>query len=387
MVVHLHRHAAVAQRGHDAVAVLGHHVPVVEAVRHERRGAHAVDVVEVVAAGPEVVVVAGGAVEARLHEFGADGPVAVVAVLHRAAVDEVVEDVDVLAGVAARRPHQAMRPVVVVVRRVGGHRDDGLEPLHPGGGRGERKGAVVGGPDHAHAAGGPVGADLLPALDRGEAARAPVQPVDDGLGREGLVLATHGGAALRLAGPGGLRVDHREAARHPGGDVRVGDDRLFLDMVHRRHHRARRRRLSHLLPDVPEVVEVEPAGAGIIRAGLVDHGDLEPGLGRGGASHVDVYPVGSAVAVGIETGLDPEFVANPGGRVRELGHDLRLPVLEDGPGAVVAGHGGEQRQGGGEGARPREREGGRAGVGASRWPRETEAVQTVHGTDLGHGLR
>ena len=38
VVVDLHRHAAVAQRGHDAVAVLGHHVPVVEAVRHERGG-------------------------------------------------------------------------------------------------------------------------------------------------------------------------------------------------------------------------------------------------------------------------------------------------------------------------------------------------------------
>ena len=385
VVVRLHRHAPVGQRGHDPVAVLGHHVPVVESVRHERGSAHAIDVVEVVAARPEVVVVPGGAVEARLHEVAAHGLVAVVAALHRAAVDEVVEDVDVLAGIAARRPHQPMRPVVVVVRRVGGHRDDGLEPLHPRGGGGERQGAVVGGSDHAHAAGGPVGAHLLPALDLGEAARAPVEPVDHRLRGQRLVLAAYGGAALRLSRPGGLRVHHREPARHPGGDVRVRDDRLLLDVVHRGHHGARRRRRAHLLADVPEVAEVEPSGAGIVRAGLVDHGDLEPGLGRGGTGHVDMHPVGSAVAVGVEVGLDPEFVPHPGGRIRELRDDLRLPVLEDGPGPVVAGRGGEQRQGSCECACPRDAEGTRAGEGrdvlhglgspgregpAGRWPEE-----------------
>ena len=262
-----------------------------------------------------------------------------------------------------------MRPVVVVVRRVGRHRDDGLKPLHARRCGGERQGAVVGGPDHAHAAGRPVGAHLLPALHGGEAARSPVQPVDHRLRREGLVLAADGGTALGLSRPGRLRVHNREPARHPGGDVGVRDDRLLLDLLHRGHHGAGRRGRAHLLADVPEVVEVEAAGTGIVRAGLVDHGDLEPGFGRGGTGHVHMHPVGRAVPVGVKVGLDPEFVTHPGGRIGELRNDLRLPVLEDGPGAVVAGRG-EQGQSGAEYA----------------CPREGERTRAADGKDLLHGL-
>ena len=122
MIVDLDGDAAGFQGLGDAVAVLGHHVPVVEGVCHEGGGADAVDVVEVVAAGPEVVVVAGGAVELGVHLVAHVGD-AVVAHVGVAAEDEVEEDVDVLAGVSAGGAHEAVRAVVVVVRRVG--RDGG----------------------------------------------------------------------------------------------------------------------------------------------------------------------------------------------------------------------------------------------------------------------
>jgi hypothetical protein len=50
-------------------------------------------------------------------------------------------------------------------------------------------------------------------------------------------------------------------------------------------------------------------------------------LGRPG--DVDVHPVEFAVAVGVEVGLDPELLTDPGIGVRELGNDLGLAVHED----------------------------------------------------------
>ena len=127
----LERHAPLPQRRRDAVAVLGHDVPVVEGVAHERGGAHAVDVVQVVPAGPEVVVIAGHSVQLRRHLIAHVGE-AVVADLGEAAEDEVEQDVDVLARVSARRPHQSVGSVVVVVGCVRRDRNDRLEALDPG---------------------------------------------------------------------------------------------------------------------------------------------------------------------------------------------------------------------------------------------------------------
>ena len=342
VIVDLDWHVARLERFGDAVAVLGHHVPVVEGVGHEGGRAHAVDVVEVVATRPEVVVVAGGAVEFGVH-LVAHGRDAAVAHLGVAAEDEVEEDVDVLAGVSAGRPHQPVRAVVVVVRRVRGDGDDRLEALDARGRGGQRQGAVVGGAGHADLAVGPVGLDLFGAVDGGEGAGATVQPVDHGLGRERLVLAADGGAALRLAGAGRLRVDDREAARHPGADVRVRDDRLALDVPDVGGEGVAGRGIAaDLLPQVPEVVEVDPGDAGVVRAGLVDDGDPEAlAVGLGLARDVDVDAVGPAVAVAVELGLDPQVVPDPGGRIGEGGDDLGLAVLDDVGG--LGGGGGRER--------------------------------------------
>ena len=353
VIVDLDGDAARLQSLGDAVAVLGHHVPVVEGVGHEGGRADAADVVEVVAAGPKVVVVAGGAVEFGVHLVAHVGN-AVVAHLGVAAEDEVEEDVDVLAGVAAGGADEAVRAVVVVVRRVGGDGDDRFEALDTGGGGGQREGAVVGGAGHADLAVGPVGLDLFCAVDGGEPAGASVQPVDDGLGRERLVGPADGGAPLRLAGAGRLRVDDREAARDPGADVRLRDDRLGRDVADvGREGVAGRGIIADLLPQVPEVVPVGACDAGVIGAGLVDDGDPEPlAVGLGLARDVDVDAVGPAVAVGVEFGLDPQVVADPGGGVGEGGDDPGLAVLDDGAGlgggrACERGQGEEGEEGGG----------------------------------------
>ena len=96
----------------------------------------------------------------------------------------------------------------------------------------------------------------------------------------------------------------------------------------------------HLLPQIPEVVEVEPRYAGIVGTGLVDDRYLEPlAIGLRRTRHVHMHAVGPAVPVGVELGLDPEFVADPGGGVGEPGHHLGLSVLDD-VGGLGGGGGG-----------------------------------------------
>ena len=115
---------------------------------------------------------------------------------------------------------------------------------------------------------------------------------------------------------------------------------------------------ADLLPQVPEVVPVGARHAGVVGAGLVDDGHPEAvGLCLPLACNVDVHAVGPAVAVGVELGLDPEVVADPGGRVGERGDDLGLAVLDDGAG-LGGGRGGE-----GEGGERRQRDEGGGGGG------------------------
>ena len=184
MVKNLHRHPAILERLRDPVAVLGHDVPIVEAVRQERRSLHAVDVVQVVTLGPEIVVVASLTVVAPLHQFVTDGRVAEVPGLRVAAVDEVVEHVHVLTQIAIGRTHESVGPVVVVVRCVRCDGDDGLEAVDSCSGGGERERAVVRRPGHPDFARRPVGVDFVTATHAGEAARATVQPVDHRFGCE-----------------------------------------------------------------------------------------------------------------------------------------------------------------------------------------------------------
>src|SRR5690606_5563193 len=115
------------------------------------------------------------------------------------ALHEVVQHVHVLTGIPARIAHEAIAAVVAVVRVVGCHGNDGLEAFHASGGGGDGQRAVVRGAGHAHLAGGPRGLHFVGAIDGGESPRAAVQPVDDGLGGECLIAATHGNAALTEA--------------------------------------------------------------------------------------------------------------------------------------------------------------------------------------------
>ena len=325
----LDRHLALERLG-DPDAVLGDDVPVVERVRHERRGLDVRELVELVAAGPEVVVVAGGPVLADLHEALADRVDAVLPPRRVAAVDVVEQVVDVLADPAAGVPDHPVRAVVVVVGGVRRDRDDRLEALDAGRRGGDRQRAVVRRAGHADLARRPVGRDLGGAVDRRVALRPPVEPVDDRLGAVILVRAADRRAALRQARARRLRVDDGEAARHPRvhfagrdrGPVRVPGDR--------RRGGARRWRRAELVIRVPEVLRVRRGRARVVRARLVDHRHLQVlavGLGRPG--DVDVHAVALAVAVRVELRLDPQPVPDPLGRDVEGRDDLRLAVHED----------------------------------------------------------
>ena len=333
----------------DAHAVLRHHVPVVERMGHEHGALQRLQLVPVVAPGPELVQVTRDAVHVHAHLLITDIAVTRLPVRRIAAVDEVVEDVDVLAHPAARVANQAVGAVVVVVGRVRCDGDDRLEPLDPGGGCRERERAVVGGARHADLAGGPEGLDELLAVRRGVAEGAPAEPVDHRLGREGLVLAADGRAALGEASAGRRGVHDREASRDPLLDVGAGHDgppRLVGD---RRGGGRGHLLLAQLLARVPEVLAVRRARPRVVGAGLVDHGHLEAlGIGLARPRDVDVDTVGLAVPVAVELRLDPQVVLDPV-RLEPL-DDLGLAVDEDGLdlGGKVRGEG--QQEQGGEGA-------------------------------------
>ena len=53
----------------DPVTVFGHDVPIVERVGHEQGGLHVVELMDVVAAFPKLVVVAGRSIEFLEHTF------------------------------------------------------------------------------------------------------------------------------------------------------------------------------------------------------------------------------------------------------------------------------------------------------------------------------
>ena len=67
VVVYFGRQAHLLGTFEDSIAVLRHDVPVIEAVGHEQGGFHGVHLVEVVAARPKVVVIAGGTVHVYAH--------------------------------------------------------------------------------------------------------------------------------------------------------------------------------------------------------------------------------------------------------------------------------------------------------------------------------
>jgi len=92
---------------------------VVQAVREQRRRLHGLELIPVVALGPEVVVVARDAIHTLEQFLVADLAVAPVAVCGVSAVDEIEEHIHVLTDPAARVPHQTVRTVVVVGRRAG----------------------------------------------------------------------------------------------------------------------------------------------------------------------------------------------------------------------------------------------------------------------------
>lgn len=85
----------------DPVAVLRHHVPVIESVGHQQSGFHGFHVIEVVASCPEVIVVSCGAVHALCHFGVADGFVVVGSFGFVPAVDEIVEHIDIFAQVSS----------------------------------------------------------------------------------------------------------------------------------------------------------------------------------------------------------------------------------------------------------------------------------------------
>ncbi len=110
----------------DPHAVLGHHVPVVEGVRHQGRGLQRPQLIDVITPEPEVVVVAGDPVKILRHLLVADVLVAVFTLHRLSGVDEIVEHIDVLSHVTTRVADESIGAIVVIVGGIRCDRDDRL---------------------------------------------------------------------------------------------------------------------------------------------------------------------------------------------------------------------------------------------------------------------
>ena len=291
----LARHVARLEPVPPLGEVVRAHVLVLDAVRDEHAGLDLVEVLEVVADGPEVVVVAGDVVLA-----GAE------LVAHRQAVGAAI---GVRHGrgealqVVVTPLHDAVGARVVVIGRDRGDRDDRAQPLDAGGRDGVGQRAVVGLADQAGLAVVPRRLDLDAVLV--DALRAAVEPVDDDLRAEVVGLVVDGRAAGRVVGPDHVHQDHGVAARD---EVVVVEQR----------------------PEVEQAVAVEVAlelglvaapERRVVRARVHDHRRLQA-LVRGlRALDVDRDDVLDPVLVGVVGRFDEDALAD---RVRVAEHGLGL---------------------------------------------------------------
>ena len=219
VVVGLNRHPLGLQRFVNYDAVLGHHIPIIERMGHQCRGLHPGHVVLEIAGGPEVVVVPCDPVPTSRHFPIPDRGVAVLPALRIPTVDEIIEEVDVLPEPSTRMSYQTVGAVVPVVGRVRSDGNDRLQPVHAGGCGRKGNGTVVGGPGHSHLSGRPLRENLHVPIGRSEPFGSPVQPIDDGFGRQSFGRPTDSRTALGKARARCLRVDDGETPRYPGIDL------------------------------------------------------------------------------------------------------------------------------------------------------------------------
>ena len=107
-------------------AVFWHHVPVVKSMRHQHGRFDRIELVKVIATGPKIVVVAGNSIHILGIQLVADFSVATVSHLWIAAMNKIVQHVDIFAHVATRVTDQTVTTVVVVIRSIRRNRNDRL---------------------------------------------------------------------------------------------------------------------------------------------------------------------------------------------------------------------------------------------------------------------
>ncbi len=150
---------------------------------HQDSTLQLVHLVQIIAACPEIVVVARLTITMRCVQLVTDFTVTILALLLiLLRVDEVVQHVDVFAHVTARVTNQTVRAVVVVVRSVGSHRDDAFQPVYSCCRRSQWQCPLVGCSRHSDLASTPRGFHFFVAIHGLEPLGAAIQPIDHSLG-------------------------------------------------------------------------------------------------------------------------------------------------------------------------------------------------------------
>ena len=152
MVIGLHRNPFMFECLIDPDTMLGHDIPIIESMRHQSGCLKWTQLIEVISASPKIIVVTMDPVHAFSHGLVADGRIAELSSLRIAAVNEVVEAVNVFPDVASGVSDQAMATIIVVIGSIWGNGYDGFKPLDPSGGCSQWQGPIVRSARHAYLA-------------------------------------------------------------------------------------------------------------------------------------------------------------------------------------------------------------------------------------------
>ena len=331
VVIYLSRQSFGPRGFVDSQTVFGNHIPVVKTVRHQQGCFHFIHLIQIVAPCPKVVVVAGNTVLPVFHLCIAHGFPGIFAFRLIAAVNKVEQNIHIFSQVPAGRANQPVGAVIVVIRSIGRHRNNGFQTFHAGCCSSQRQRSVVRRARHSHFSGRPVGFYLFASGTAGVTFCPTTKPIDHRLWRQRFIVAANRRNTVRQTCSGRGRVHHNVATRQPGTNMPFRNDRAHPPSLNFRRVCVWFRLFAQLLPHIPKIGRIVSGRSGKVRTGIVNNRQLQTlSFGFGRTGYVNVHPVRTSVAIAVEFGFHPQIFPDPAVRIFKSFNNLRFPVFKPG---------------------------------------------------------
>ena len=226
----------------------------------------------------------------------------------------------------------ALRVGILIPAGDTGHRNDGLQTLHTGGGQAELGGAGIGTAGHAHAAVGPVGMDLNVAGLVSIRSAFTAEPLDNALESVNLQIGAAGLKALGTTGTQTAALYHSIAANQivvipvqilvvhhvlkriviiPVGGIGVSSGFHGGSLTKRSTGFGLCIELRHVIAVFRVIAHAAVGAAGDVGTGLIDGSSLIVALrSSAGHLHQSLHQIQLAVIIGIVVGLHIDTVTD-----------------------------------------------------------------------------